>query len=475
MKKEKELVKNTFIILFGKLCTQFLSFLLLPLYTSVLEPSEYGVADLITTYVTLIIPVITLQLEMALFRELIDVRNNKSKQREIVTSGICGIIFNLLISIILISIVNIFISIPFKLYIILTVASSIFSNLLLQIARGRGDTVGYSVGSMVAAVSTIGCNILFLVVLNFKIEGLLLSTALGNLLASIFMFFRCKIYDLINFKYISKKQLKLLLKYSIPLVPNGLIWWIINASDRTLITLFIGTASNGIYAVANKFSNILIQLFNVFNLSWTESASLHIGADDKNNFFSRIFNAIIKLFASICIMLICTMFILFPIIINKEFNEAYIYIPLLLIGMFFNVIVSFIGSVYIALKKTREVAKTSLYASILNIIINVLLINKIGIYAAAISTIVAFLIMSIYRYLDIQKYVILKIECKTIVELIIIFIISITVYYINNIFVSILSLIIIMLYLIYINKNILLKIAEKLLKKYNFKRKNNVL
>ena len=332
MKKEKELVKNTFIILFGKLCTQFLSFLLLPLYTSVLEPSEYGVADLITTYVALIIPVITLQLEMALFRELIDVRNNKSKQREIATSGIFGIIFNLLISIIIISIVNIFISIPFKLYIILTVASSIFSNLLLQIARGRGDNVGYSVGSMVAAVSTIGCNILFLVILNFKIEGLLLSTALGNLLASIFMFFRCKIYDLINFKYISKKQLKLLLKYSIPLVPNGLIWWIINVSDRTLITLFIGTASNGIYAVANKFSNILIQLFNVFNLSWTESASLHIGADDKNNFFSRIFNAIIKLFASICIMLICTMFILFPIIINKEFNEAYIYIPLLLIG-----------------------------------------------------------------------------------------------------------------------------------------------
>ena len=64
MKQGKELVKNTIIIFIGKACTQFISLLLLPLYTAVLSQSDYGFVDLVTTYVTLIVPLITLQLEM---------------------------------------------------------------------------------------------------------------------------------------------------------------------------------------------------------------------------------------------------------------------------------------------------------------------------------------------------------------------------------------------------------------------------
>ena len=64
MSKKKDLVKNTFIILLGKVCTQFLSFFLMPLYTNVLSSSEYGTVDLIITYVALFVPVITLQIEM---------------------------------------------------------------------------------------------------------------------------------------------------------------------------------------------------------------------------------------------------------------------------------------------------------------------------------------------------------------------------------------------------------------------------
>ena len=56
-------------------------------------------------------------------------------------------------------------------------------------------------------------------------------------------------------------------QYSIPLVPNGISWWIVNVSDRTIITAIIGTAANGIYAVSNKFPTILSSLLGIFNLS----------------------------------------------------------------------------------------------------------------------------------------------------------------------------------------------------------------
>ena len=72
MNKNKELVKNTAIISIGKICTQFLSFLLLPLYTSLLTTKDYGTVALITTYQQLLGYIVFFQIEQAVFRFLID-------------------------------------------------------------------------------------------------------------------------------------------------------------------------------------------------------------------------------------------------------------------------------------------------------------------------------------------------------------------------------------------------------------------
>ena len=72
MNREKQLVKNTFIVALGKICTQFISFFLLPLYTAILSTEEYGVVDLLNTYISLIIPIVFLQMDQAIFRFLIE-------------------------------------------------------------------------------------------------------------------------------------------------------------------------------------------------------------------------------------------------------------------------------------------------------------------------------------------------------------------------------------------------------------------
>ena len=76
MSKRTELAKNTIIITIGKICTQFLQFFMLPLYTACLLPEEYGTADLIITYISLFLPLVILQLDQAVFRFLIDAREN---------------------------------------------------------------------------------------------------------------------------------------------------------------------------------------------------------------------------------------------------------------------------------------------------------------------------------------------------------------------------------------------------------------
>ena len=71
MNQKKELIKNTIIILIGKFSTQLVSFLLLPLYTSLLTTAEYGQYDFLNTISIFLIPCVTLLMEEGMFRFLI--------------------------------------------------------------------------------------------------------------------------------------------------------------------------------------------------------------------------------------------------------------------------------------------------------------------------------------------------------------------------------------------------------------------
>ena len=62
MSREGKLIKNTAIIMVGKICTQMISFFLLPIYTAILSTEEYGIVDLLNTLISLLLPLITLQI-----------------------------------------------------------------------------------------------------------------------------------------------------------------------------------------------------------------------------------------------------------------------------------------------------------------------------------------------------------------------------------------------------------------------------
>ena len=101
MNREKSLFKNTIIITIGKICTQLITFLLLPLYTGILTTAEYGTVDLLNTLVSLCLPIITLQIEQAVFRELLEVRNKEQEIKDIISSAIFTVIVQSIIFLIL--------------------------------------------------------------------------------------------------------------------------------------------------------------------------------------------------------------------------------------------------------------------------------------------------------------------------------------------------------------------------------------
>lgn len=469
MSRNKELFKNTIIILVGKICTQLVTFFLLPIYTHFLSTGEYGTVDLITTYIGLLAPLISLQLEYAAFRYLIDARKNNSEQKKIVS--------NVLLSLIILSIICLVVFITLYsilnfnngVYLFLILICTMLANMLLQVARGLGDNLGYTIGSFIAGVSNALISIFFVVILKMGIEGILLGMFISNLLCSFYLIYKERIFKLFDTKLLNKSLINKLLKYSIPMIPNSICWWIISVSDRTIISIFLGVASNGIYSVSAKFSGLIVTIYNMFNLSWTETVALHINDDDSNEYLSMTFKKVVQFFSCGCMAIISIMPFVFPILIGNSYTDAYQYIPFLILGSFFNIIMGMLSAIYIGKKESKAMAKTTIVAAIVNIIINIIFVKELKIWAAVISTIISFALVSIYRMKDIKKYINIKYEFKNYWHILIAFIIVCIIYMINNLYLNILSLIIVTIYSIYTNKSILLSVLNMIKDKMNIK------
>lgn len=469
MSREKNLAKNTIIITIGKICTQLITFFLLPLYTGILSTEEYGTVDLLNTLVSLLLPIVTFQVEQAVFRELIEVRGKKDKESRIISSAVITVIFQCIVYLIIFALISPFINNHYKFFLATNVVANIFLSLLLQIARGFGDNKKYAFASFISALSTIVFNILFLVVIKLGANGMLLGTMLGQIVATIYLFISLKLYKYLKVKDYKKEVIKSLWKYSLPLIPNAISWWVFNASDRVIASAFLGVDQNGILAASLKFSAVFITFYNIFNMSWTESISIAIKDADVSDYFNRMFNIVLRLFTAMGIGMIACMPFVFPIMINEKFSAGYGLVPISIVGSLFNVIVGLISVIYVAEKNTKAIASTSIVSAVINIIVHLVLIKFIGLYAAVISTFVAFFVMSIYRLMDASKrYFKIKIDMKFIIQSLIALIFVFVSYYINNIYLNVFVVLFAVLFAIYINKDsfdIIFKLFTKKLKR----------
>lgn len=465
MSREKNLAKNTIIITIGKVCTQLITFFLLPLYTGILSTEEYGIVDLLNTLVSLMLPIITFQVEQAVFRELIEVRNNNKEKTKIISTAVITVISQCILYLILFAIISPFINNNYKLFLATNVITNIFLSLFQQITRGLGDNKRYALGSFISALFIIIFNILFLVVFKLGANGMLLGTMCGQLVAIIYLFISLKLFNYIKLKKYKKELIKKLWRYSVPLIPNAISWWVFNASDRVIVTSILGVDQNGILAASLKFSTVFITFYNIFNISWTESISIAINDDDIQTYFNKTFNVIMNLFSAMAIGMIACMPFVFPIMINSKFGSGYGLVPISIIASLFNVIVGLVSVIYVAKKNTKAIANTSIVAAIINIIVHLSLIKFVGLYAAVISTFSSFFVMSIYRLVDIRKrYFKVNFEKKLILKFFPTLVIVLILYYLNNKYLNILSLLIAIGFAWNINKdscNLLLGFVQK--------------
>ena len=408
MNQKKQLMKNTIIIAIGKLSTQIISYLLLPLYTSQLDPSEYGNYDFICTLSVFLCPIITLLMEESMFRYLIDA-DSKVQRKKIITQTIIYTFFGTVLFTIIAALIMGFGTDYTAMY-ITAIITFVISNILIglsnALSRGLGKIKLYSVSNFILGISTIILNIVFILALNAGAEGLLWANTIANAFTAIVILAILKLPKYIG--KIDKPLMKDMIKYSIPLVPNSISWSIINMSDRIILTQMVSSAANGIYAMANKFPNIINVLYGYFYTAWKESAAKIVKEDNKNQYYNSIYHDAKRFLYAVTICLIAVMPFAFPIFINEAYDEAYVYIPIVMIATYYSNLSSFYGGIFSAYKDTKIMGTTTIVAAVINLVIDLLLVNSLKIYAACFSTLIANLIVYFYRKKKLKKYLKLK-------------------------------------------------------------------
>lgn len=459
--KNNTLVNNTILLSIGTLLNKALLFIMVPFFSRWLSSEDYGMFDLVCTYIALLIPILDLASGEAIFRFSVD-EESKEIKKKYISSGLGIIIFNIIIySFVTIILHNYFdfdIALPFTILLL----AQLINEYLRSFLRATKRLDIYSVCSAISVVFiSISVSILVLKY-NMGLNGIILGYALGYILGNILIIFWGNYLEYLSFSSISINYIKKIIFYSYPLIPNNISWWVMNVSDRILLNIFIGPIANGIYAIANKVPGICSSIFNMFGISWQQAAIENVNSEHREKYFNDVYNQTISTIISLCAGILSLNFVIFNFIFDSKYFEGYLYTPILVTSIIFGTLSQFFGAIQISFKQPKENGITNIFGALVNIVINILLIRYIGIYAAVISTLASYLVVSLLRKMRLSNKVRFKLERINYIYILSYIYFFVTSYLINNLIFNIMNLILAIVLFIIINKKFILEILKKI-------------
>lgn len=390
--KYKTLLKNSSILGLGEVLSKLLVFLLLPLYSSVLTTGEYGIATLTADFSNLLFPVVTLGFSQAVFR----FSYGRKKDRPAVFTAGLGMLFAGMIFFAAVS--PLLKMIPRLSDYILLLGMYVFMFALNTICgsflRGMNAVKPYAIKGIICTAANLLFNILFLLVFKLGVTGYLLANICGDFVAVLYMVLGGDLLDYIEPKEVSKSIFMDMLRFSVPLIPTTICWWIVNMSDRFMITYIVNESANGVYAAAYKIPNIMITVTGIFINVWQMSL---VNEENKGikwgGFFTRIYDGFksVMFVAGTMIILLCRLAA--RILLRNEFYEAWRYMPYLTVACIFEGITSFVGVIYIVKKKSVNSLICAVSGAAVNVVLNLMLIHYIGAMGAAIATMLSYMVV----------------------------------------------------------------------------------
>lgn len=413
--KEKTLFKNTLLFSVGNIGAKLLMLLIVPFYTYFVSVEKMGEFDVINTYIGLLSPVVCLAIYEGIYRWLLD---KDSSNENVIKNGFNYLLGSTFVfNVIMIVLLNqtSFTYIP---EFIALIDASILYTFAQFTTRGLRNNKVYAFQGIIYSVILITLQIILVFRFRLEAKGLLLSMAVAYFATSLYMLLVQRVFS----KYYIKGKIdhslsKELLKYSIPMLPTSVAWWMVSAGSRLIINYKMGDAANGVYAIAMKFPTIVTLVATFFYQAWQEQAIREYKSKQRDLYYSTIFNAYVRVLFSSIIALLPVTKIVIIYLMDPAYQSAFKYVGFLYLASVFNAFAAFYGTGYLSAKKTSSALTTALVGAILNIVITFLAIDKLGLYAAAVGNMLGYAIILLLRIIHTKKFFSIRAEVRLFVTL----------------------------------------------------------
>ena len=403
MGRYKKLLSNTAILAIGTFASKFLVFFMMPLYTRYLLPEEYSTADLISQTANLLIPLACAGIADGIFRFALDKSEDK---KSVFSSGLTVLVAVSVLFGLLSPLVGLFNALDGYVWLIAfyVIAANLHSA-VAQYIRAKGNTVLFSVGGLLGTALTIGFNFLFLIGLDMGITGYVLSVVMGDVVVTVFLFLWARLWRDVDVRSVRFAKMREMLKYSIPMIPTTIFWWITSVSDRYLVIAMKGDEVNGLYAAAYKVPTLLTLVCTVFIEAWQFSAVSESDEKERSAFFTRVFSCFQGILFMAASALVLFSKVATKILLADNYYDSWRYIPVLALAMTYSSLVTFMGSVYMVRKKSVYSFLTAAVGAVVNIVLNILLIPRWSAMGAAVATFISYFVVMIIRGIDTRRFV----------------------------------------------------------------------
>ena len=410
-------IKDIGVYAIGNIGSKIITFLMVPLYTYFMpNKSDFGYYDVCLSMCFLLIPFVTLQMRDGAFRFLLDCDDETRRQR-IVTFVTRSMLTTMTLAVIVTIVLSMTTKIGYLGYSLGLLIALALQDVYSQVFRGLGNNRAFVRVGILLAFCIGLFSVLFVAGFGWGIKGVFLANILARIVALIVVEARVRLITRntrwsINVGDVGRD----LLRYSLPLLPGSLCWWITGSSDRQFIKFFLGLDINGLYGVAARYTGIIMTLAVVFYQAWQETAILQYHSIDRNRFFSKMFNGYIFLLSALLVGYLFALKLCYGWLANSYSESLNFIYPLGVSAVIF-ALAAFFDMGYQCAKDTKRTLPAIVLAAIVNVVLNFALIKPLGVYGVITTQLVTYIVLVTYRWFDMKRYFTLKISRRVIVPI----------------------------------------------------------
>lgn len=412
MSRYSRLGKNTFLVFIGNMGSKLISLIMLPFYTNWLSVKDYGISDLVLVYVSFLLSIITCCIAEAIF--IFPKGQTKEVQKKYFSAGLLFVFMSFMLSAFFFYIIrqafiffgeiNTFINYTWFIWGIIVM--TFLQNYTQQFSRSIDNIKVFTISGVVYTICI--ASLSFLLIPKFKLDGYFYAQILALFITSLYTFVSIKGTQYILLKKGLFHYCKEMLLFSIPLIPNGIMWWLVAALNRPMMEKNLGLEAVGVFAVANRFPSVIVVLFTVFISSWQISVIEEFKKKGYNEFYNKVLRILfLGLAVAISLMTMFSKQILI-IFADPKFYEAWQFIPVLSFAVLFSSLSGFVGTNFSASRESKYYFYSSVWGAISSILFNLLLIPTFGVWGACFSIVLSYMVMSISRIKYSWRYVKIK-------------------------------------------------------------------